>query len=78
MICRDARTEGLNRNGNNEPRPYLSCVNDAIIKITSATLRMSTAKTCPLQFVNRPNNQNPTCQTNNFANSDVTNELKTL
>jgi hypothetical protein len=58
--------------------PYLSCVNEATLKIETATLTIADPTTCPLLYTNLANNPPPTCSSNNYANSNVTRILNTL
>ena len=57
---------------------YLECVNDAVIKIESATLVLSSPDSCPLQYTNLANQAPPTCNSRNYANSNITTVINTL
>ncbi|CAF0710955.1 unnamed protein product [Brachionus calyciflorus] len=84
IICRDSRIEQQNANiiqnelQNQEQTPYINCVNNAILKISFANLQISTQSSCPLQFLREKDTSYFTCDTNNFANSNVTNVIKLL
>ncbi|CAF1047792.1 unnamed protein product [Brachionus calyciflorus] len=75
-ICMDPTLERNNNQPDQEIQPYLNCVNQAILKISSASLMTSNSTICPNQF---PNNlRGPSCSSKNFGNSDVTNLFKIL
>lgn len=52
--------------------PYLSCVNDATLKIDSAFLTVSNSNSCPLVYNQVSDKSPPSCSSNNYANSNVT------
>ena len=62
----------------NPSRPYISCMNEATIKIQSATLSLATSNSCPLLFTNLAAIAPPTCNGNNYANSNVTTILNNM
>lgn len=74
-MCRDPELESyLNKKINNKDFSYISCVNDAIIRVYSASLQISSKEICPNQF--RYNSaESPSCQTNTFVNGNVTDKF---
>lgn len=56
--------------------PYLSCINDARLKISRALLMVATPEMCPLQYVN--GQTPPNCGFDGRHGIDVSNDLKLL
>ena len=56
--------------------PYLSCLNDARLKVNRALLMVATPEMCPLQYVN--GQTPPNCGFNGRNGIDVTSDLKLL
>lgn len=83
-ICKDSRIEAenlklINSNPDNiELTPYIKCVNNAILKVSTAELKLSTEKLCPLQFLRNKKTPYFDCSTNNFGNYNVTEIMKLL
>ena len=78
-ICQsDIKDESVSPESNFQ-RPYISCVNNALIKIITGNLELSNATSCPLQFsgTNR-NNHALTCKGLSLVNNDATENLKAL
>lgn len=83
-ICRDTRIEKENikliesNPENHELTPYINCVNDAILKISMAELKLSSNEICPLQFLRNRKIPYHECNTNNFGNYNITKIMKLL
>lgn len=83
-ICRDTRIEKENiklmesNPENNDLTPYVKCVNDAILKVSMAELKLSSKEDCPLQFLRNKKIPYYKCKTNNYGNYNITNIMKLL
>lgn len=83
-ICQDSRLEAENfklvksNPENEELTPYINCVNNAILKVSNAELKLSKDEECPLQFLRNKKTPYFKCNSDNFGNYNITKIMKLL
>jgi hypothetical protein len=73
VICQDPHKEG---SATVSQSAYFRCVNEAVLRISKATLNIANPNACPNEFTNSASPA--TCSSGTFINSDVTSNLVSL